>query len=190
MRCRHQDGSILAAPIWRLDYLAEIVAAFSWIEPEDTRGSVLKMHLYYPRLILPQISLQVGEVWEYFTSIYTDQQKAAHLGKMYDQCYGVIKAAYTTGSPGWHSPQVTRSWDPLLMNNLKLLYLVRDFENGQPSSYRRAILPVDDDEVRPSIEAISNGFVPPEDSSSSSGDRPLEMARIRPTQPVSHDTPN
>lgn len=122
---------------------------------------MLPIDMFDHPLILPQISILVGEVGDYVHGTSTDAQRAQLLQRTYHECHVAIQSAFDDAVPGLLSPQVTRSWDALAISNVGALYVIRDAHNQHLSIQRRSVLPLTADEIYPSQTEIMSGLVPP-----------------------------
>lgn len=121
---------------------------------------MLPLDMFDHPLTLPQMSILVGEVGDYFDSTSTDAQRTQLLQRTYHECHVAIQSAFENAVPALLSPQVTQSWDALAISNVRALYVIRDAHNQHLSIHRRSLLPLTADEIYPSQTEIMSGLVP------------------------------
>jgi hypothetical protein len=163
-------GFYKAIPIWRIDQLAEILAAWHWMEPESIHRAAIESRMLWPRVVLPKVTVKMGETW--FERLVLEKGASAVKETMWRQCHRILQTSYSTAQVPKLSRFASNSWECFTLNLTKETYMVQNLGNVAPK--KLSVMLVDSEEVRLDDEIIRSGL-PPDDKAEDS-DEYLYMA--------------
>jgi len=158
-------GFYKAIPIWRIDQLAEILAAWHWIEPESIHRAAIESRMLCPRVVLPKVTVKVGETW--FERLVLERGLAAVKETMWQHCHQVLQVSYATAQVPKLSRFASNSWECFTLNLTEETYVVQNL--GRVAPDESSVVPVDSEEVRLADDIIRSG-IPPDEKAEDSDD--------------------
>ncbi|RVX75438.1 hypothetical protein B0A52_00791 [Exophiala mesophila] len=90
----------------------------------------------------------------------TTEISTSRLERTYFEWQKALEAAFQHGKCELLPEQASQTWDFLASRNVRALYVIRDAHKPYPSTQRRSILPVTDNEIYPSEAEIMSGTIP------------------------------
>lgn len=158
------SGNYKAIPFWRIDLLAEILAAFHWIEPESIHRAAIASRMLWPRVLLPQAVVIMNMSWYLEIRHHLDDSEGNMPQVIWNECHGILQSAFSTGevAPLFH--RATRAWECLSTNIMASVFVVKDLGDIMPSP--DSVLPITDPRARLAQGIIHSGVSrrPPTDT--------------------------
>ncbi|KAK5272108.1 hypothetical protein LTR99_009638 [Exophiala xenobiotica] len=142
-----------AIPAWRLDQVAEILAAFKWINPESVQRCIIGTRVFWPYVSLSQLAVRMAESWhdQLRSQSPTHPTPAQVAEYIWRCCHGVLHVSHSTGVVPAIPHEAQKTWDCLGIQLLREVYCVdklhgaiHDPETVNPVEDRRARPPIDD----------------------------------------------
>lgn len=145
-----------------MDHIAEILAAWHWIEPQAVHQSAIQTRMLWPRVILPDLTVRLSDAWlEDLAMHHNTTPYGINAGlSMWHDCHRLLQEAYSTGEVPQLFPRASRSWDCLRFGVYNSTFVLRDLGDLTPKN--TSVLPVQDRAML-ADEPTTNGIVAGED---------------------------
>ncbi|KIW11070.1 hypothetical protein PV08_10369 [Exophiala spinifera] len=146
-----------AIPVWRLDQVAALLAAFHWINPESVQRNMLGNRLFWPYVCLPKIAVRLNGTWEESLQSQTTTELAPMeiRESVWNRCHSLLQEAYATGRVPEIPYGAETSWECLPLQLLKEVYVVDELHSTDWQ--RQYVTPVDELPSRPPYVEINDG---------------------------------
>ncbi|KIY02706.1 uncharacterized protein Z520_01171 [Fonsecaea multimorphosa CBS 102226] len=153
IRSRTAEGAYVATPMWRLVDLAQMMAAFHWIEPEsihNTAALASQARLLTPPFVLPQVSVSCLD------RDIPAERNTEHEEMVWYRCHQVLQNSYKSGELAQLFPGAIGVWNLLGTRLMKYAYVVKGLGETRPTT--SSVTPALSDALKLPVDVIRNGM--------------------------------